>query len=98
MLVQFCVPFMAANGDGAYGYAILEKDLAFAPSTEMEFSHPVFEKNQKPLSVTYNIDKAEFEVMFASVLFNPHNESWRVSAFASEGWTVDSRVFEESNS
>lgn len=89
MKVTFDVTFQNSDGGGgSLGFARLEVDLPFAPSTDMEFEHPVWHEGKHPISITYNIENEDFLVTFETEHLTRAQYAQHRQIYEGHGWTV----------
>ena len=56
MRTRFTVCFRAKDHDGVLGEAVLESELSFAPTPEIEFEHSVWGEARRPTLVIFDIE------------------------------------------
>ena len=89
MKARFTVCFRARDYDGALGEAVLEYDLPFAPTPEVEFEHPVWGGALRPTLVIFDLDSQSFLVTFGIEELET-KDRWQseVELYQKHGWTV----------
>ena len=89
MRTRFTVCFRAKDHDGALGEAVLEIDLPFAPTPQIEFEHPVWGEAREPTLVIYDLGSESFLVSFGIEEFDT-KAKWETEAdaYRKHGWTV----------
>ncbi|GEM_PF-4726601 len=89
MRTKFTVCFRAKDYDGALGEAVLEVDLPFAPSPQIEFEHPVWGEARKPSLIIYDLATRSFLVGFGIEELGT-KAKWQAEAdlYRHHGWTV----------
>jgi hypothetical protein len=71
------------------GEAVLECELPFSPTPEIEFEHPVWGEARKPTLVIYNLEDGSFLVGFGIEELESKGK-WEGEAelYRQHGWTV----------
>lgn len=89
MRTKFTVCFRAKDYDGALGEAVLELDLPFAPSPQIEFEHPVWGEARKPSLIIFDLETHSFLVGFGIEELGS-KAKWQAEAdlYRRHGWTV----------
>ncbi len=95
MRTRFTVCFRARDYDGVLGEAVLECDLSFAPTPEIEFEHPVWGEARKPTLVIFDLEDQSFLVSFGIEELGA-KAKWQNEAdmYRKHGWTVRNRWVE----
>ena len=88
MLTTFIVDFRAALNGGSLGFARLDRDLAFAPTPDIQYEHPVWHKARRPASVKYNIDEQSFHVILQHDDIDPKDLKAHTEMYGEHKWTV----------
>lgn len=93
MRTRFTVCFRARDHDGVLGEAVLECDLFFAPTPEIEFEHPVWDEARKPTLVIFDLKDQSFLVSFGIEELGT-KAKWPNEAelYRQHGWTVRNPV------
>ena len=89
MRTRFTVCFRARDYDGALGEAVLECDLPFAPTPEIEFEHPAWGQARKPTLVIFDLEDKSFLVSFGIEELEA-KVKWQSEAdlYRKHGWIV----------
>ena len=89
MRTRFTVCFQAKDHDGALGEAVLEVDLPFAPTPQIEFEHPVWGEAREPKLVIYDLANDTFWVSFGTEELDT-KAKWEseADAYRKHGWNV----------
>ena len=83
------VDFLAGHNDGHQGFARLEVDLPFCPSTDIELEHPTWSDACAPVRVSYNIETGAFYVVMPTEeVKTVENVKIRKGIYSRHGWTV----------
>lgn len=89
MQTKFTVCFRARNYDGVLGEAVLELELPFAPTPEIEFEHPAWGEARKPTLVIFDLGSQSFLVSFGIEELDTQAD-WESEAdvYRKAGWTL----------
>jgi hypothetical protein len=89
MRTKFTVCFRARDYDGVLGEAVLESDLPFAPTPDIEFEHPAWDEARKPTLIMFDLGERCFLVGFGIEELDS-KAAWESEAdlYRSHGWTV----------
>jgi hypothetical protein len=89
MRTKFSVCFRARDHEGALGEAVLECELPFAPTPEIEFEHSVWGEARKPALVIFDLVNSSFLVSFGIEELDT-KAKWDSEAnlYRHHGWTV----------
>jgi hypothetical protein len=89
MKTKFTVCFRAKDHDGVLGEAVLDVELPFAPTPEIEFEHPTWGGARKPTLVIFDLGTESFLVSFGIQELDT-KEQWaqEADAYRKAGWTV----------
>lgn len=89
MRTRFTVCFRAKDHDGVLGEAVLESELSFAPTPEIEFEHSVWDEARRPTLVIFDIEDKSFLVTFGIEELET-KAKWQSEAdlYRKHGWTV----------
>ena len=88
MRTTFHVDFRASLNRGSLGFARLEKDLAFAPTPDIEFENPAWQNTRTAMSVTYNIEEQFFYVILQYDEIDPKSREDHAEMYRGHGWTI----------
>jgi hypothetical protein len=84
------VDFVIESDRRCRGHAELTLDLAFTPSLQIEFEHPVWHESRKPIAISYNTEKKSFWIRLGTDELNNEEEVNRIAEmYKSHGWTVN---------
>ena len=89
MRSRFTVCFRAKDHDGVLGEAVLDFELPFAPTPEIEFEHPTWGEARKPTLVIFDLESRSFLVSFGIEELDTKAE-WvsEADVYRKHGWTV----------
>ncbi len=89
MQTRFIVCFRAKDHDGVLGEAVLEVDLPFAPTAQVQFEHPVWAEARESALVIYDLGSESFLVSFGIEELDT-KAKWESEAetYRKHGWTV----------
>ena len=92
MRTRFTVCFRARDYDGVVGEAILDCELPFAPTPEIEFEHSVWGEARKPTLVIFDLEEKSFLVTFGIEELEC-KAKWQSEAdlYRKHGWMVRER-------
>lgn len=83
------VDFLAGHDDGHQGFARLEVELPFCPSTGVELEHPVWKEARLPSRISYNLEEQTFYVCLETEeLGTTDAVAQQKEIYQSHGWTV----------
>jgi hypothetical protein len=91
MKVLLHVDFLAQPNDGSQGFARLAiPNLPFAPSSDVEFEHPVWHSSRKATRISWNTETQSFYVALAEERCETREQCQAAKQmYATHGWSID---------
>ena len=83
------VDFRAGHNDGQQGFARLDVELPFCPTTDVELEQPPWSDPRAPVRISYNLERGDFYlIMPTEEATTVDSAKIRKDTYALEGWTV----------
>lgn len=88
--VTLQVDFWSREDEGSQGFAQLEIELPFAPTTDIEFEHRTWHNARKPRFVSYNLEDQSFFVILDEVrLPSIKDVAAEAEMYRTHGWELE---------